>query len=233
MIRRTVSDPEVAEKLSPRGYPIGCKRLVFGVDYYETFNRDNVTIIDLHEGGIEEITPSGIRTEQGDFDLDVIIFATGFDAMTGALSRIDIRGRNGELLRDAWSAGPRTLLGLQSVGFPNLFMITGPGSPSVLANMVVGIEQHTEWIGACLDYLRDNGYQTIEADPRRPGRLGRSRQRGRRGDVHTAPSCNSWYLGANIPGKPRVFMPYVGGLPRYIEQADAVAAAGYEGFALA
>ncbi len=233
MIRRTVSDPEVAEKLSPRGYPIGCKRLVFGVDYYETFNRDNVTIIDLHEGGIEEITPSGIRTEQGDFDLDVIIFATGFDAMTGALSRIDIRGRNGELLREAWSAGPRTLLGLQSVGFPNLFMITGPGSPSVLSNMVVGIEQHTEWIGACLTYLRDNGYQTIEATIEAQDAWVDHVNEVARGDVHTAPSCNSWYLGANIPGKPRVFMPYVGGLPRYIEQADAVAAAGYEGFALA
>jgi cyclohexanone monooxygenase len=233
MIRRTVSDPDVAEKLSPRGYPIGCKRLVFGVDYYETFNRDNVTIVDLSEGGIQEITPTGIRSEQGDFDLDVIIFATGFDAMTGALNRIDIRGRGGELLRDAWAAGPRTLLGLQSVGFPNLFMITGPGSPSVLANMVVGVEQHTEWIGACLSYLRDRGYHTIEATLDAQDAWVDHVNEVAQGDVHTAPSCNSWYLGANIPGKPRVFMPYVGGLPRYIEAADAAASAGYEGFALA
>jgi cation diffusion facilitator CzcD-associated flavoprotein CzcO len=233
MVRRTVDDPDVAEKLSPRGYPIGCKRLVFGVDYYETFNRPNVTLVDLKLGGIQEITPAGIRTEQGDFDLDVIIFATGFDAMTGALNRIDIRGRHGELLRDAWAAGPRTLLGLQSAGFPNLFMITGPGSPSVLANMVVGVEQHVEWIGACLTYLRDHGHNTIEATLDAQDAWVDHVNEVARGDVHTAPTCNSWYLGANIPGKPRVFMPYVGGLPRYIEQAEAVASAGYAGFALA
>jgi cation diffusion facilitator CzcD-associated flavoprotein CzcO len=233
MVRRTVKDPDVAEKLSPRGYPIGCKRPVLDVEYFDTFNRDNVTIVDLRRGGITEITPTGIRTEQGDFDLDVIIFATGFDAMTGALNRIDIRGRGGELLRDAWAAGPRTLLGLQTVGFPNLFTITGPGSPSVLANMVVGIEHHTEWIGACLVYLRDRDLQTIEPTLDAQDKWVDHVNEVAVGTMYTAASCNSWYLGANVPGKPRVFMPYVGGLPRYIEQAEAVAASGYEGFKMA
>jgi cyclohexanone monooxygenase len=233
MIRRTIDDPEVAEALSPRGYPIGCKRLVFGVDYYEAFNRDNVTLVDLSKGAIEAITPTGIRTAQGDYELDVIIFATGFDAMTGALNRIDIRGRDGQLLRDAWADGARTLLGVQSFGFPNLFVITGPGSPSVLANMVVGIEQHVEWIGECLTYLRDHGYQSIEPTLAAQDEWVDHVNQVSEGTMYTAPSCNSWYLGANIPGKPRVFLPYVGGLPAYIERADAIAAAGYEGFAVA
>jgi cyclohexanone monooxygenase len=232
MIRRVVRDEEVAEKLSPRGYPIGCKRLVFGVDYYEAFNRDNVTCVDLRRGGIESITPTGIRTEQGDFELDVIIFATGFDAMTGALNRIDIRGRGGQLLRDAWAEGARTLLGIQSVGFPNLFTVTGPGSPSVLANMVVGVEQHVEWIGACLTYLCDHGYRAIEPTLEAQDAWVEHVNEVAQGTMYVAPTCNSWYLGANIPGKPRVFLPYVGGLPAYIERADAVADAGYEGFRL-
>jgi cyclohexanone monooxygenase len=233
MIRRVVHDPEVAEKLSPKGYPIGCKRLVFGVDYYEAFNRDNVTCVDLREGAIESITPTGIQTEQGRYDLDVIIFATGFDAMTGALNGIDIRGRGGQLLRDAWAAGPRTLLGLQSVGFPNLFTITGPGSPSVLANMVVGVEQHVEWIGTCLTYLRDHGYRTIEPTLEAQDEWVDHVNEVAKGTMFTAPTCNSWYLGANIPGKPRVFLPYVGGLPNYIERAKAVEDSRYEGFVLA
>jgi cation diffusion facilitator CzcD-associated flavoprotein CzcO len=233
MIRRTVHDPVVAERLSPRGYPLGCKRPAFGANYYEVFNRDNVTIVDLREGAIKEIVPSGIRTEQGDFGLDVIVFATGFDAMTGALNRIDIRGRSGELLRDEWAAGPKTLLGLQSVGFPNLFTITGPGSPSVLANMVVGVEHHTEWIGACLTYMRSHDYYTIEPTPEAQQRWVDHVNEVAQGTMFTAESCNSWYLGANVPGKPRVFLPYVGGLPRYIEHADRIARSGYEGFTLA
>jgi cation diffusion facilitator CzcD-associated flavoprotein CzcO len=233
MIRRTIDDPEVAEALSPRGYPIGCKRLVFGVDYYEAFNRDNVTLVDLRKGAIESITPTGIRTGQGDYEVDIIIFATGFDAMTGALNRIDIRGRDGQLLRDVWAGGARTLLGLQSFGFPNLFIITGPGSPSVLANMVVGIEQHVEWIGDCLTYLRDHGRHSIEPTLAAQDAWVEHVNEVSKGTMFTAPSCNSWYLGANIPGKPRVFLPYVGGLPAYIERADAMASAGYEGFTLA
>lgn len=232
MVRRTIDDPDVAEALSPRGYPLGCKRLVFGVDYYEAFNRDNVTLVDLRKGAIEAITPTGIRTAQADYDLDVIVFATGFDAMTGALNRIDIRGRGGQLLRDAWADGARTLLGLQSFGFPNLFTITGPGSPSVLANMVVGIEHHVEWIGACLTYLGDHGYRTIEPTLEAQDEWVEHVNEVAEGTMYVAATCNSWYLGANIPGKPRVFMPYVGGLPRYIEHAEAVAAADYEGFVL-
>ena len=232
MIRRTVHDPDVAERLSPRGYPIGCKRLVFGADFYEAFNRDNVTLVDLRRGAIESITPTGIRTAEGDFELDVIIFATGFDAMTGSLNAIDIRGRGGQLLRDAWAAGPRTLLGLQSVGYPNLFTITGPGSPSVLANMVVGVEQHVEWIGDCLTYLRDHAYNAIEPTLEAQDAWVEHVNEVAKGTMFTAATCNSWYLGANIPGKPRVFLPYVGGLPAYIERAEAVAAAGYEGFTL-
>jgi cyclohexanone monooxygenase len=232
MIRRTVRDPDVAERLSPRGYPIGCKRFLFGADYYEAFNRDNVTCVDLRRGRITGITPTGVDTEQGHFELDVIVYATGFDAMTGALDRIDIRGRDGVPLRDAWSEGARALLGLQVHGFPNLFTITGPGSPSVLANMVVGIEHHVEWIGDVLVHLRDHGYATIEATLDAQDAWVDHVNEVAQGSMFVAPTCNSWYLGANIAGKPRVFLPYIGGLPRYIEKVDAVVANGYEGFEL-
>jgi len=232
MVRRTVDDPEVAEALSPRGFPIGCKRPVVDSHYFETFNRDNVTLVDLRRGGIECITETGIQTAQGHVELDVIVFATGFDAMTGALTRIDIRGRGGRSLRDAWAHGPRTYLGVQTAGFPNLFIVTGPGSPSVLANMVVCSEQHVEWIGACLAYLRDRGFTAVEATPEAQDAWVDHVNEVAEGTMFTAPSCASWYLGANIPGKPRVFLPYVGGLPAYIAKVDAVAAAGYEGFVL-
>jgi cyclohexanone monooxygenase len=178
------------------------------------------------------VTPTGIDTEQGHFELDVIIYATGFDAMTGSLDRIDIRGRDEVLLRDAWSEGARALLGLQVHGFPNLFTITGPGSPSVLANMVVGIEHHVEWIGDVLVHLRDHGYETIEATLDAQDAWVDHVNEVAKGSMFTAPNCNSWYLGANIAGKPRVFLPYIGGLPRYIEKVDAVVANGYEGFEL-
>jgi cation diffusion facilitator CzcD-associated flavoprotein CzcO len=232
MVRRTVADPDIAEALSPRGYPIGCKRPVVDSYYFETFNRDNVTLVDLRKGGIERVTETGIQTAQGNFDLDVIVWATGFDAMTGALLSIDIRGRECLSLRDTWEHGPRTLLGLQTAGFPNFFTITGPGSPSVLANMVVCVEQHVEWIGACLSYLREHGCTTIEATEAAQDEWVEHVNKVANGTMFTAPTCNSWYLGANIPGKERVFMPYVGGLNRYIEKADEVAASGYECFAL-
>ncbi len=233
MVRRTVTDVDLAEALSPRGFPIGCKRPVVDSHYFETFNRDNVTLVDLRRGGIEAVTETGIRTAQGHFELDVIVFATGFDAMTGALFAVDIRGRDGQRLRDAWAGGPRTLLGLQSAGFPNLFTVTGPGSPSVLANMVVCIEQHVEWIGTALAYLRDHGYTTMEPTLAAQDDWVAHVNDVAAGTMYTASTCNSWYVGANIAGKPRVFLPYVGGLVAYIERADAVAAAGYEGFALA
>jgi cation diffusion facilitator CzcD-associated flavoprotein CzcO len=232
MVRRTVRDPDVAEALSPRGYPIGCKRPVLDSHYFDTFNRDDVTLFDLRRGAIERVTPTGIATAQGHFEVDVIVFATGFDAMTGALTRIDVRGRDGALLRDVWHDGPRTLLGVQSAGFPNLFMITGPGSPSVLANMVVGIEQHVDWIGDLLVHLREHGLATVEAAVDAQDTWVEHVNAVATGTMFTAESCNSWYVGANVPGKPRVFLPYVGGFDRYVAKADAVAAAGYEGFVL-
>jgi len=232
LVKRTVEDPEVAERLSPKGYPIGCKRPVVDSHYFEAFNRDNVTLVDLREGEIESIDETGVQTHQGHFDVDLIVFATGFDAMTGALFRIDIRGRDGVLLRDAWADGPHTLLGLQTVGYPNLFTVNGPQSPSVLANMVVCVEHHVEWIGNALSYIRDHGYSTMEPTREAQDAWVEHSQAVSVGTMFTAESCNSWYVGANIPGKPRIFMPYVGGLTTYIEKAEAVADAGYEGFAL-
>jgi cyclohexanone monooxygenase len=232
MVRRTVTDPDVADALSPKGYPMGCKRMVVDMGYFPTFNRDNVTLVDLRREGIEAITATGIQTGQRHIDLDMIVFATGFDAMTGALNRIDIRGRGGRTLRDAWADGPRTYLGLQSVGFPNLFTVTGPGSPSVLTNMVVSIEQHVEWLGDCLDHLRAHDVATIEPTPAAQDDWVAHVNQVGQGTMYTAPSCNSWYLGANVPGKPRMFLPYVGGLVAYRKKCDEVAAAGYEGFTL-
>jgi cyclohexanone monooxygenase len=231
MIRRSVHDPAVAETLVPQ-YPFGCKRPVIDVGYFETFNRDNVTLVDLKKEPIVEITPEGITTRNRALELDVIVLATGFDAMTGALTRIDIRGRDGVLLRDTWAEGPRTYLGLQVAGFPNLFTVTGPGSPSVLTNMVTSIEQHVDWITDCLAYLRDHGLHVIEADADAQDAWVEHGAAIVAGRISTHPSCSSWYLGANIPGKTRVYMPYGGGLPAYRERCANVAAAGYEGFAL-
>jgi cyclohexanone monooxygenase len=227
-IRATVTDPKVAERLLP-DQVIGCKRLCVDIGYYETFNRPNVTLVDLRETPIERITASGVQTSAQLHELDVLIFATGFDAMTGALLRIDIRGRDGRTLQDAWSAGPRTYLGLGVHGFPNLFTITGPGSPSVLTNMMVSIQQHVEWIADCIQHLRDEGLTTIEAELQA--------QDGWVDYVNMVagftlfPTCNSWYLGANVPGKTRVFMP-LPGFNTYLEQCNTVAADGYTGFTL-
>ncbi len=232
MVRRVVEDPDTAEGLSPRDLAIGCKRPILHTDYYESFNQDHVTLVDLRRGGIEEVTPTGIRTAQGDFELDMIVYATGFDAMTGALDRIDIRGRGGLPLREAWAEGARVLLGVQTAGFPNLFTITGPGSPSVLANMVVCAEQHVEWIGALLVYMREHGYTTSEATVEAQEAWAELVTKVASTTMYTAPNCNSWYLGDNIPGKTRIFLPWAGGLPAYIERCDAVVAAGYEGFEL-
>ncbi len=230
MIRRTVHDPEVAEALSPGDIPIGCKRPVFCVDYFESFNLPNVSVVDLRKGAIENVTTTGINTEQGHFELDAIIYATGFDAMTGALNRIDISGRDGRRLRDVWADGIGALLGIQVAGFPNLFTITGPGSTSVLANMVLGTEHHVEWIGACIEHMRSGGYTRVEPDELAQQAWVEQVNAVAATTMFTAPNCNSWYLGDNVPGKPRVFLPYAGGLNRYIEHCDAVVAAGYEGF---
>jgi cation diffusion facilitator CzcD-associated flavoprotein CzcO len=230
MVRRVIDDPETADGLSPRDLPIGCKRPILHTDYYETFNLEHVHLVDLRRGGIEEITPDGIQTAQGFFELDVIVFATGFDAMTGALLRIDIRGEHGLPLRDAWADGARTLLGVQTHGFPNLFTITGPGSPSVLANMVVCAEQHVEWIGELLTYMRDHDHTAVVPTLAAQDAWVEEVNRVATGTMYTAPTCNSWYLGDNIPGKVRVFLPWVGGLPSYIDHCDRVVAADYEGF---
>ena len=229
-IRETVHDPAVAELLTPQGYPIGTKRLCADTEYYETFNRDNVTLVDLRRSPIATITPTGLRTRDAAYPLDSLIFAIGFDAMTGSLLRIDIRGRGGEPLREKWADGPRTYLGLMIAGFPNLFTITGPGSPSVLSNMITSIEQHVEWIAACLAYLRAHDRGTIEATAEAEEEW--VAHVNAVGDTTLYPRANSWYMGANIPGKPRIFMPYVGGVGAYRMKCDEVAARGYAGFSL-
>ncbi|HEY2658883.1 MAG TPA: NAD(P)/FAD-dependent oxidoreductase [Caulobacteraceae bacterium] len=229
-IRQIVKDPAVAEKLTPKSYPFGTKRLCIDTGYYQTFNRDNVTLVDLRADPIEQVTPAGLRTQGGDYGLDAIVFAIGFDAMTGALGRIDIRGRGGVALREAWAEGPRTYLGLMVAGFPNLFTVTGPGSPSVLSNMVVSIEQHVEWIADCLGYLGERQMGVIEATPEAQDAW--VAHVNEVADTTLYPQANSWYLGANVPGKPRVFMPYIGGVGVYRERCDEVAAKGYEGFEL-
>jgi cyclohexanone monooxygenase len=227
-VRSIVQDPDVAAALTSQHYPIGAKRACLGTDYYETFNRENVTLVDLRDNPIEAITPTGIRTARDEYELDVIVFATGFDAMTGAILRVDIHGRDGRSLREDWSAGPHTYLGLASAGYPNLFFITGPGSPSVLSNVVVSIEQHVEWIAAHLEYLHKNGLTTTEAE--------QTSQEEWVAHVNEVAGktlmqkAASWYMGANVPGKPRVFMPYVGGVGRYREICDEVAAEDYRGF---
>ena len=229
-IAATVQDKAVAAVLTPTDYPIGTKRICLDTQYFETFNRDNVALVDLRATPIEAITATGVRTSAGEYPLDSIVYATGFDAMTGPLLRMGITGRDGQSLNTCWEAGPRSYLGLMVAGFPNLFTITGPGSPSVLSNMIVSIEQHVDWVADCLAYLREAGLDRIEAEA--------GAQEAWVAHVNEVahrtlyPSANSWYMGANIPGKPRVFMPYIGGVGVYREKCDAVAAAGYEGFRL-
>jgi cyclohexanone monooxygenase len=231
-VARVIQDPETADALMPRDYPMGCKRPVIDTDYYETFNRENVTLVDLRKGGIERITPQGVSTAQGEYAFDVLVYATGFDAMTGALGKIDIRGRQDVALKDYWEAGPRTYLGLQVAGFPNLFTVTGPGSPSVLSNMIVSIEQHVDWIAQCIADLDRRGAKTIEATSGAEDAWIAHVNEVAENTMFTAQSCNSWYLGANIPGKPRIFMPYVGGVGVYREKCAEVAKNDYEGFLL-
>jgi cyclohexanone monooxygenase len=229
-IREIVKDPETAELLCPRDYPFGTKRLCVDTDYYATFNRDNVKLVSIKDNPIQEITPKGLRTGTGEYEFDAIVFATGFDAMTGALLNIDIRGRGGLTLREKWEHGPRTYLGLQVAGFPNLFTITGPGSPSVLSNMIVSIEQHVDWIFDCVSYLREREITTIEASPEAEDRWVDHVNEVASRTLY--PLANSWYIGANIPGKPRVFMPYIGGVGNYAQKCQQVAENGYEGFEL-
>jgi cyclohexanone monooxygenase len=229
-IRATVRDPSVAEALTPTDYPLGTKRLCVDTSYYDTFNRDNVTLVDIRKAPIEAITREGLRTRDDAYALDAIVFATGFDAMTGALLGIDIRGRAGLTLKQKWAAGPRTYLGLAVAGFPNLFAITGPGSPSVLSNMIVSIEQHVDWIADCIAHLQAHRRECIEATVDAEDAW--VEHVNEVGNLTLYPLANSWYMGANVPGKPRVFLPYIGGVGAYRQKCDDVAAKGYEGFSL-
>ena len=228
-IRRTVNDPVVAEALVPT-YTIGCKRLAVDTNYYETYNRSNVTLVDVGQSPIQKFTQQGVYALDQEFTLDSLIMATGFDAMTGTLLKIDIRGRSGLTLEDKWIDGPKGYLGLGIAGFPNMFMITGPGSPSVLTNMMQSIEQHVDWIVECLEYLRNHNISTIEATESAENDW--AAHNDAVADNHMRNSCSSWYVGGNIEGKPRVFMPYVGGFPRYVEKCNEVADQNYLGFAL-
>jgi len=230
-IRDIVKDPARAEILSDIDHPYASKRPPIDTGYFETYNRDNVDLVDLRATPIERITKAGVRTSEREYPLDAIVFATGFDAMTGPLLRIDIKGRDGVALKDVWRDGPHTYLGLQVPGFPNLFTITGPGSPSVLCNMPVPIEQHVEWVTACIDHMRRKGVTTIEATTKAASDWGdHVNEAAHRTVLTKAP--HSWYFGANIPGKPRQFMPYAGGMRRYREICDEIAADGYRGFVL-
>ncbi|MGX1544207.1 flavin-containing monooxygenase [Streptomyces adustus] len=229
-IRQIVDDPGTAAALCPTGFPLGTKRPCLDTDYYATFNLPHVRLVDLRRTPLVSLTERGVRTTGAEYEADTVVLATGFDAMTGALRAIDIRGRDGVALNEVWAAGPRNHLGLLTAGFPNLFTVTGPLSPSVLSNMLISIEQHVDWITDCIAHLGDHGLTEIDATVEAQDAWVR----------HVAdlaadtlyPEAASWYQGANIPGKPRVFMPYLGGVGTYREECDAVAAAGYRGFTL-
>ena len=227
-IREIVRDPAVAEILSPRSV-VGCKRLCIDSGYFETFNRPNVSLIDVSKAPIERIAQEAIIFGGKGYPVEAIVLATGFDAMTGALRKIAIRGLGGQTLEDKWAAGPRTYLGITTAGFPNLFIITGPGSPSVLSNMLPSIEQHIDWIADCIGSMRERGLSRIE--PTDASEKAWVTHVNEVANATLYPSCNSWYLGANIPGKPRVFMPYLG-FPAYVQKCAEEAAAGYQSFAL-
>jgi cyclohexanone monooxygenase len=229
-IRSIVKDPQTAELLCPNDHPIGTKRLVLDTGYFETYNRDNVTLVNVREAPIQEITPTGLRTTAAAYDLDAIVFATGFDAMTGALREIDVRTSDGRVLAEDWKAGPRTMLGLMCAGFPNLFLITGPGSPGVKSQMILSCEQHVDWIVDCLRRLRAHSLAAIE--PTDAAQDAWTQHVLEVANSTLYPLANSWYMGANIPGKPRVFMPYVGGVHAYKRKCDEIAANGYPGFAM-
>jgi cyclohexanone monooxygenase len=230
-IRTTVKDPETAELLCPTNHPIGCKRICVDIDYFDTYNRDNVKLIDVRTAPIEEITESGIRLADGtEVEVDAIVFATGFDAVTGTFLKMNITGRGGETLKDKWADGPHTYLGLMVVGFPNLYLVTGPNSPSVLSNMMISVEQHIDWITDTMETLRERNVLEIE-----PTQAAEEVWTGHCQAVANAtllPKANSWWMGVNIPGKPAVLLPYAGGVGLYRQQCDRVRDNGYEGFAL-
>jgi cyclohexanone monooxygenase len=229
-IAEIVRDPETARKLQPEDHPIGSKRICVDTDYYATFNRPNVTLVDIRSDPIEKILPNAVRAGGRDYEVDALVLATGFDAMTGSVAKIELRGRHGQTLNQKWAEGPKTYLGLMSAGFPNLFIITGPGSPSVLSNMIVSIEQHVDWITEAIAFMRDRGLEVMEASGEAEDKW--VAHVNEVAQLTLYPQANSWYMGANIPGKPRIFMPYIGGVGVYRRICNEVAAKGYEGFVM-
>src|SRR3954465_3855391 len=229
-IAEIVKDPATAKLLQPNSHPIGTKRICIDSDYFAAFNRPNVRLVDIKANPIEEISDNAVRAGGRDYEVDAIVLATGFDAMTGSVAKIDIRGRAGQTLNQKWADGPRTYLGLMSAGFPNLFIITGPGSPSVLSNMIVSIEQHVDWIADCLAYLRERDLDAMEAS--KDAEDNWVAHVNEVASTTLYPQANSWYMGANIPGKPQIFMPYIGGVGVYRQICNDVASRGYEGFAM-
>jgi cyclohexanone monooxygenase len=227
-IREIVKDERTAENLLPRDHPIGAKRICIDTDYFDTYNRDNVTLVDIRSAPIEAMNSDGVQTKDAFYELDALVFATGFDAVTGSLAKIDIRGRSGRALSEKWAGGPRSYLGLMTAGFPNLFTITGPGSPSILTNVVVSIEQHVEWIGAAIAHLEANGFVAMDVDAEAEDAWVAHVDEVAHRTLFVL--ANSWYMGANIPGKPRVFMPYAGGFNVYRQKCEEIVARGYEGF---
>jgi cyclohexanone monooxygenase len=229
-IAEIVKDPATAKLLQPNNHPIGSKRICVDTDYFATFNRPDVTLVDIRSNPIERILPHAVRSGGRDYEIDALVLATGFDAMTGSVARIDIRGRDNRTPTQKGAESPRTYLGLMSAGFPNLFIITGPGSPSVLSNMIVSIEQHVDWITDCIAVMRDRGLDSIEAEKAAEDNWVAHVNEVAHGTLY--PQANSWYMGANIPGKPQIFMPYIGGVPAYRQICNEVAAKGYEGFVM-
>lgn len=229
-IRAVIDDPEVADLLIPDDHPIGTKRICTDTNYFQTFNRPNVTLVSVRKTPIESIDATGMATSDAHYDLDALVFATGFDAMTGTLAKIDIVGRGGQKLVDDWADGPRTYLGLGVDGFPNLFLVSGPGAPAVLANMVLHAEAHVNWISEAIGHLNEHGYAAIEATPEAVENW--IAECNQRAEATLFPKANSWYMGANVPGKPRVFMLFIGGFGVYLDICAEVANAGYKGFRL-
>ena len=230
-IRERINDPEVAEKLMPR-YPFAAKRLCVDTEYFEAFNRDNVTLVDLGEVGIERIVERGIQLTDGSLiELDVLIFATGFDAVTGGLMRVDPVGRDGLTIREKWGEQVLAYLGVMIAGFPNLFLINGPGSPSLLYNMVPAIEHHVDFMADAIAFLRERGQRAIEPEP--AAEIAWTELVDEVANQTVYPKVNSWYMGTNVPGKVRTFLAWAGGGPPYYERVEAVVGNGYEGFRFA
>jgi cyclohexanone monooxygenase len=229
-IRSIVKDPQTAEDLCPFDHPVGTKRPCLDTGYYETFNRENVKLVNLRRTPMVEINEKGIKTSDAQYDVDAVVFATGFDAMTGALVAVDITGKDGLTLKQKWESGTRTYLGIMVAGFPNFYTITGPQSPSVFSNMMISIEQHVDWIADLMVHMRENGRAVVEATQDAEDFW--CKHNAEAGDATLYPLANSWYMGSNVPGKPRVLMPYIGGVGVYRQECDDIATDSYRGFVM-